>query len=1141
MSSFNFASIEAGASIVDFSTVVDNCDPSNVLDGSNDMIWLSEKGLPQWLCVSLKDVQVQEEAIIRTVGWRCWHPYKTNPRVVKLHVSPDRLTFREWDTFIASNPRGLTQLFCCTPINLVIYQYIAFEIVDTFGGDQTYINSLYLLADEVSQSPLISLGEEVSTPASSVQGDPIMDTDEENVPFHSTVSGTLNHGNQSHHSIVNSFLADDSSAGGSVDTGALLSQLERALGFGDGTSFQDDDDSSQDSALLHADMARTFNHANDVEFLVPERDEDEPTEDESTTPESESEAPSSGRASPDMHQPERAIVESKSSLLHEECRSAVDASVLEVTGTTKKPEAAHFGDLGNEMSNISAGASITSRGSHTSTRLRNIENQLGTLTEAINTFKQTPQHRLLDSHRQRLDCSNISESKISESFASAKSVDTSGSLYVSSDADYAEAKDDSRIRGYESESVANSVDVDHKESSYFKEDKEEKKQHMKSESLSNSIDEKLRKEAHELVNDVMERIEPCGSESLCTEYIEDVARSSPEMPERKTEPRQLENRVYAAPTPGRKHRDHRYHITSPAAAKKVAPEFSASESDSSSGDSGGMENLSVHVSDSLSIYEDNDPTLSENDNEGEKVIVGEEAEAIDDSEFTSTSDSVIESIDAAGDKRNPNSGGAEVSDEGKYSSGEKNDLHAGVRIVDVAAIKYIPPSECSEVNSPLRSGVEAPTVASTGYIETEELQNVLSPKPNADHSGSVGSGVQRSDTPAEGAGVVQEDRDKRELFHRVESIEGLLQAVMLKLDENARILTTSSVAASPPKKLPEQIAQSEPLAESEAEVSPESRTADLKSKAPHIVADICRKNKSDRSSCVWGGISAYAPSCSTHAVRGHHEKLQSLHKPGLIHRPRKTESPPRNNERYLASAAATQRHLAQVGLSGSSRRKKGDCNSEPLRADGRDAWRKNYLSSAPYFEDTDSGSDTGSAQFESSQHETDDNRICMKNKYMTGGEYHDNRSYQDLLSRQRGMSVSRSSIKSVDVGKNQLREPKTATRRVMYGDERSGRTHSTSQRANIHDSRYTSMGREEESVEKTSPKVSGVRISSGSLYNIAQTLQIAGTNGTDVEIADIVRRLHAKVLKRTLKEAELRALRDGTSLQLQLKNKSQHH
>ena len=166
----NWATASLGASLVDCSSETETNEALNILDPRPAKLWLSSEGLPQWLSISLlglKDID-RRSVCIRTIGWRCWHAYRTNPRKVTLHVSADGAKFRVWDKFVVPRPASGTHLFCCAPISISIYPYIALEVTHTFGGLQTYINRVYFYTDEIPASPLAGSTKLESTSNSSI-------------------------------------------------------------------------------------------------------------------------------------------------------------------------------------------------------------------------------------------------------------------------------------------------------------------------------------------------------------------------------------------------------------------------------------------------------------------------------------------------------------------------------------------------------------------------------------------------------------------------------------------------------------------------------------------------------------------------------------------------------------------------------------------------------------------------------------------------------------------------------------------------------------------------------------------------------------------------------------------------------------
>ena len=139
--------------LVDFSSQVSGCPATNVLDSRPDKLWLTEPGLPQWICLALDEVEnAERDLVIKTVGFEVMHPYGTNPKVVALHVSGDGSRFRLWDTLTVSDMARGKCLFNVSPIAVAIYPFISLEIKETFGGESTYLNGISLYKDEADYS-----------------------------------------------------------------------------------------------------------------------------------------------------------------------------------------------------------------------------------------------------------------------------------------------------------------------------------------------------------------------------------------------------------------------------------------------------------------------------------------------------------------------------------------------------------------------------------------------------------------------------------------------------------------------------------------------------------------------------------------------------------------------------------------------------------------------------------------------------------------------------------------------------------------------------------------------------------------------------------------------------------------------------
>lgn len=171
----NLANAQQGAEVIGTSSEVAGCEAGHILTDDLSQIWLSEDGIPQWICLSLFNIPHQEDTAIRSIGWHCWHAYSTNPKEIRVHVSHDGIKFKIWDSLIVTSAtqRSGTQLFCCDPIYIHIYPYLAFEIMSTYGGTQTYLNQIYLYSEEIAlTSSTLLTSEDDSLTAESEQDSP---------------------------------------------------------------------------------------------------------------------------------------------------------------------------------------------------------------------------------------------------------------------------------------------------------------------------------------------------------------------------------------------------------------------------------------------------------------------------------------------------------------------------------------------------------------------------------------------------------------------------------------------------------------------------------------------------------------------------------------------------------------------------------------------------------------------------------------------------------------------------------------------------------------------------------------------------------------------------------------------------------
>ena len=122
------------------------CEPDNVLVEDIQKLWLSHEGLPQHVILDVRDVSTIDVKLqsLYLFGWYCWHSYSTNPKTIEVSVSNDNENFDVVQKVQGSASTGLSTFALESPLFLRDISYIKFAVQEVFGGEQVYINRLYL-------------------------------------------------------------------------------------------------------------------------------------------------------------------------------------------------------------------------------------------------------------------------------------------------------------------------------------------------------------------------------------------------------------------------------------------------------------------------------------------------------------------------------------------------------------------------------------------------------------------------------------------------------------------------------------------------------------------------------------------------------------------------------------------------------------------------------------------------------------------------------------------------------------------------------------------------------------------------------------------------------------------------------------
>ena len=148
----SFSSIE---SFITATSEINDCPITNILQEDKN-IWLSEEFLPQEIILNFRNVKLKEHPKkLTAIGIYCFNKYPTNPKIIEVLISKDMdnnfislghfdLSFkagRQLFYLDDDNEKEIKELLNTVDFDNLIIKLI---IKETFGGNRTYINNLFL-------------------------------------------------------------------------------------------------------------------------------------------------------------------------------------------------------------------------------------------------------------------------------------------------------------------------------------------------------------------------------------------------------------------------------------------------------------------------------------------------------------------------------------------------------------------------------------------------------------------------------------------------------------------------------------------------------------------------------------------------------------------------------------------------------------------------------------------------------------------------------------------------------------------------------------------------------------------------------------------------------------------------------------
>ncbi len=147
----NLETSQSMKDLIKASSEMDGCPIKNILNNETNSMWLSGEGMPQEITINLKRGILKEyPKKLSAVAIYCWHAYPTNPKLIEIQISKNNENnFNSLGNFELCLKPG-TQLFQLDDDNDFLInekiQKITLKLIikETFKGDRTYINNVYL-------------------------------------------------------------------------------------------------------------------------------------------------------------------------------------------------------------------------------------------------------------------------------------------------------------------------------------------------------------------------------------------------------------------------------------------------------------------------------------------------------------------------------------------------------------------------------------------------------------------------------------------------------------------------------------------------------------------------------------------------------------------------------------------------------------------------------------------------------------------------------------------------------------------------------------------------------------------------------------------------------------------------------------
>ena len=159
---YNYLSEKNNVTISFCSSQSKGCNSKNILSNNQKNIWLSEKNVPQTIIFNLTRMIKLPNNYFKYFGLYCWHSYTTNPKIIQISFSENNNKYYnigEFELNMLPSPQFFPIDNIINKRNIKKIKYLKLIIKETFGGNRTYINQVFLFDDTIEIKSNYSLND----------------------------------------------------------------------------------------------------------------------------------------------------------------------------------------------------------------------------------------------------------------------------------------------------------------------------------------------------------------------------------------------------------------------------------------------------------------------------------------------------------------------------------------------------------------------------------------------------------------------------------------------------------------------------------------------------------------------------------------------------------------------------------------------------------------------------------------------------------------------------------------------------------------------------------------------------------------------------------------------------------------------